>query len=94
MGERKQKREILHSESATAQNRYFWSYCVLAPTEDQLSMWNCIETSASICGSLGLGSSCVWLMSTEYLIYGIEYPGVREDIPRITSSPVANGGER
>ena len=63
-----------------------WTYYLLGGTKEQLSVWQGIQTSQSgFCGSTG--GSQVYFYPTEYLTYAIEYPGIREDIPRLRLQP-------
>ena len=64
-----------------------WTYYLLGGTKEQLSVWQGIQTSQSgFCGDTG-GQSQVYFYPEEYLTYAIEYPGIREDIPRLRLQP-------
>ena len=52
-----------------------------------MSVWKGMQTSQfGFCGD-GSGVSQVYLYPDEYLTYAIEYPGIREDIPRLQLKP-------
>ncbi len=80
MGEREQKREL---QNPGGSQGFRWTYYLLNGTKEQLSVWEGAEDAT--------GNACTWisgnvayLAPTEYLICGVEYPGIREDIPRLT----------
>lgn len=86
MGEREQKRETSNPSGSGTLPGYGWTYYLLNGTKEQLSMWEGAEAgSAGTCS--WLTGQNVYLWPAEYLVYGVEYPGIREDIPRLSLRP-------
>ena len=84
MGEREQKRELENpGVTGTGLPGLSWSYYLLNGTKEQLSVWEGTETSGLTNCAWSTGPD-IYFAPSEYLIYGVEYPGIREDIPRLT----------
>ncbi len=80
MGEREQKREL---QNPGGSQGFRWTYYLLNGTKEQLSVWEGAEDATGN-ASTWISGNVAYLAPTEYLIYGVEYPGIREDIPRLT----------
>ena len=86
MGEREQKREMQSPSGADSLPGHSWTYYLLNGTKEQLSVWS--GASATTAGTCSwLSGPVAYLYPSEYLVYAIEYPGIREDIPRIKLTP-------
>ena len=51
-------------------------------------LFNRVQTSQTVCG-IPPGQSKVYFYPEEYLVYAVEYPGIREDVPRVKQSLTA-----
>ena len=86
MGEREQKREMQSPTGADSLPGHSWTYYLLNGTREQLSVWSgASATSAGTCS--WLSGPVAYLYPSEYLVYAVEYPGIREDIPRLKLTP-------
>ena len=76
----------MRNSASSSASRHEWTYYLLGGTKEQLSVWQGTQTSeVGFCGSTR--GDDVYFYPTEYLTYAIEYPGIREDIPRLRLQP-------
>ena len=79
-------RLTMRNYKSSSASRHEWTYYLLGGTKEQLSVWQGTQTSeVGFCGSTR--GSQIYFYPTEYLTYAIEYPGIREDIPRLRLQP-------
>ena len=79
-------RLTMRNYKSSSASRHEWTYYLLGGSKEQLSVWQGTQTSQSgFCGSTG--GSQIYFYPEEYLTYAIEYPGIREDIPRLRLQP-------
>ena len=79
-------RLTMRNYKSSSASRHEWTYYLLGGTKEQLSVWQGTQTSeVGFCGSTR--GDDVYFYPTEYLTYAIEYPGIREDIPRLRLQP-------